>query len=401
MRARERLAWVVGLAARKPWLVLLGVTAVAVACAAIALGLQPATGTSTYVSSSSSDYRATQQDYDQFGGDAVVVLIRENLQSLTGSRDLGVISELEACLAGEEVAANTKLGAFEPVAASKAQPYGGSRSPCGEIMAHHPARVVYGPGTFLNRAVTAVNQEIATFYTSAHDSVVSAEQAAEKLARSRGDSSAQIKSAGNAAAQLASSNEEDQLAQLALDSGITSEPSIDNTNFIDSIVFDQTRGSYTPKARFSYLFPTSKSALIQVRLKANLTTAQTEQAIRWIRAAVKMPMFKLGYGGSYLVSGEPVVLDDLAGEVTGQVAILLIGAILVMAFVLLLVFRGTLQTAAVGTRSGRRGDHLRPDGPGRGDPDDGLDRGAPDPDRARGRLCDPVPVPCARGGRWR
>src|SRR2546421_7998919 len=39
-------------------------------------------------------------------------------------------------------------------------PYGGWSSPCGRLMKTKPVQVVYGPGTFLNRAVKAVNDQV-------------------------------------------------------------------------------------------------------------------------------------------------------------------------------------------------------------------------------------------------
>jgi hypothetical protein len=108
-------------------------------------------------------------------------------------------------------------------------------------------------------------------------------------------------------------------------------------------VFDQTRGVNQPKARFSYLFPTKDSALIQVRLRPGLTDAQTSQAISWIHGAVGMKMFRLGSGGRYTVSGEPVVANDLTSSITSSVVVLLLGAVAVMAAVLLVVFRGRLR----------------------------------------------------------
>ena len=77
------------------------------------------------------------------------------------------------------------------------------------------------------------------------------------------------------------------------------------------IVFDPTRGVNQPKARFAYLFPTANSALIQVRLKASLNSAQQAQAISLIRQAVRMPIFRLAYGGTYTVSGVPVVTSKV------------------------------------------------------------------------------------------
>jgi len=343
MNAKERLQRLVGAAVRRPRLTVTVVAALTVACALLALGLRPSADVSTLVSGSSKDYQATQLDYRKFGGAAVVVLIREPLPDLVETKDLGTVSELEACLDGEVVVANQQLQAFVPAPAGTKPPYGGQGSPCGKLMRYRPAQVVYGPGTFLNRAVSAVNEQIASLERAADTAVKQAEASARKLALARGFSQAKAQAEAKAAGELEGEQQLESLDQLYVESGINGTPSIDDPSFIPEIVFDQTRGVNQPKARFSYLFPTKNSALIQVRLKAGLSDARVAQAIGWIRQAVRMKMFHLGYGGTYMVSGEPVVLNDLAATITGQVAILLIGAILVMGFVLLLVFRGTLR----------------------------------------------------------
>ena len=55
--------------------------------------------------------------------------------------------------------------------------------------------------------------------------------------------------------------------------GLKGLPRIDDPDFVSALVFDPSRGATTPKARFAYLFPNKKSAVIQVRLKPNLTRA--------------------------------------------------------------------------------------------------------------------------------
>jgi hypothetical protein len=343
MRARERLEQLVAVAAARPRLTVGLVAGLTVICGLLALGLRPSAGSDTLVSRSSADYQATQRDYRAFGGDAVVILVRERLQDLVETKDLGTISELEACLSGQRVVADQQTLSLAPAPSGSLQAYGGSGSPCGQLMRHKPAQVVYGPGTFLNRAVAAVNTQIASLKTAAQTAVKNAESAALRLALGRGESRKQALAAAKAAGQLEQNQQLQQLYQLALDSGITGQPSIQDASFIQQIVFDATRGAYQPKARFSYLFPTTDSALIQVRLKAGLSDAQVSQAIGWIRGAVRMKAFRLGYGGRYTVTGEPVVVHDLASQITGSIAILLIGAVIVMALVLTLVFRGTLR----------------------------------------------------------
>jgi hydrophobe/amphiphile efflux-3 (HAE3) family protein len=340
VRMLERLARA---ATGRPAVTLGIVLALALGGGVLALRLQPNTATDTFVSSSASSYKASQDDDQHFGGDPVVILIRESLPNLVETKDLGTVTELEACLAGQVAVANQQLQAFTPAPAGSQTPYGGWNSPCGKLMRLQPAQVVYGPGTFLNRAVAAVNQEITSIESSAQQAVTSARQDAYKLALAEHMSKSKAVSEENAAGQLASGQQEDQLIQMYLDSGISGTPSIDDPQFIPQIVFDATRGVNQPKARFAYLFPTANSALIQVRLKASLSVTQQAKAISWIRQAVRMPMFRSAYGGTYTVTGVPVVTNDLADTITSSIAWLLLAALLVMAVTLLLVFRSRLR----------------------------------------------------------
>jgi hydrophobe/amphiphile efflux-3 (HAE3) family protein len=347
MTVRERFERLARAAAGRPVLTLGVVLALALAGGALALSLKPNAGSDTFVSRSSASFRATQDDHRHFGADAVVILIREPLTNLVQTKDLAVVSELEACLAGQSLVANTTLGAFTQAPAG-ATAYGGPSSPCGKLMKTRPAQVVYGPGTFLNRAVAAVNTQIQNLLVGARQAVARAQQDAYKLALGRGLSAQQARTAANAAAQLAQAQQTNQLAQMYLQSGISGTPRIDDPQFIPQIVFDQTRGVNQPKSRFAYLFPTADSALIQVRLKPSLSSDQQASAISLIRRAVKMPRFRLGYGGAYTVTGVPVVTEDLASEITGSIAGLLIAALLVMAATLLIVFRSKLRLLPLG-----------------------------------------------------
>jgi len=341
MTARERFERLVGAAARRPVLTVGIVLALALAGAGMSLGLKPSAGTDTFVGRSSATYQATVNDQRHFGDDAVIILIKEPLPDLVQTRDLATVTQLEACLAGQYVGPNQSLRAFTPV--SGHAPYGGNDSPCGKLMRTRPAQVVYGPGTFLNRAVAAVNTQIAGMMAGVTRSVKVAEASAFRLARGRGLGNRQALAAAKAAGQLEYQQQLQTLERLALNSGITALPSIDSPQFIPEIVYDQTRGVNQPKARFAYLFPTKDSALIQVRLKASLTDRQQAQAISEIRQAIRMPIFRSAYNGSYLVTGVPVVVNDLASEITGSIGGLLIAVLLVMAAALLLVFRNSFR----------------------------------------------------------
>ncbi|HEY8762596.1 MAG TPA: MMPL family transporter [Solirubrobacteraceae bacterium] len=340
---KQRLEGLARVAARRPGLTVAIVLTLALAGTLLSLGLKPSAGSDTFVSRSTSSFQATDQDHRQFGGDAVVILIREPLTDLVQTKDLATVTFLEACLAGQYVVPSTQLQSFQPAPPGAHAPYGGYNSPCGKLMQAKPVQVVYGPGTFLNRAVAAVNLQVRALLSAAQQQVSSAGAAARQLALSRGMTAAQAAQEARSAQTLASSQETQTLERLYLNSGISGTPKIDDPQFIPQIVFDQTRGVNQPKSRFAYLFPTANSALIQVRLKASLSDAQQAQAISWIRQAVRMPMFASAYGGKYLVSGEPVVVNDLAAKISGSIAGLLIAAVLVMAATLLVVFRSRLR----------------------------------------------------------
>jgi hypothetical protein len=336
----ERLC---GAAARRPLLTIGIVLALAIGGGMLALGLRPSAGIDTFVSSSSASYKATADDQRHFGDDAVIILIRESLPNLLETKDLGTLTQLEACLAGQYTVANTSVQAFTPVKAGTHAAYGGANSPCGHIMRSHVTQVVYGPGTFLNRAVAAVNTGIRAQVGAVTQSTKAAEAKAYQLAIGEGMSKKKALQEATSAGQLEYSSQLQSLEQMAVSSGLSAVPSIDDPNFIPQIVFDQSRGVNQPKARFSYLFPTKDSALIQVRLRASLSDAQQAQAIKWIRQAVGMKMFRSAYHGTYTITGVPVVIDDLAGQITGSIAGLLIAALLVMAATLLLVFRNRFR----------------------------------------------------------
>ncbi len=347
MRAKrfERLSAV---ATRRPILTVAVVVALALGGGLLALGLKPSAGIDTFVSASSPSYRATVDDERHFGDQAVIILIHESLPNLVETKDLGTLTQLEACLAGQYVVPNSTLHAFTPAPAGSHAPYGGWDSPCGKLMKSRATQVVYGPGTFLNRAVAAVNTQIGAMMTGVRRATQAAESQAYRLAIGKGMSRRQALAEANSAGQLEYQQQLQSLEQMAVTSGINGTPSIDDPQFIPQIVFDQTRGVNQPKARFAYLFPNRDSALVQVRLRSSLSDQQQAQAISWIRQAIRMPMFRSRYGGTYTVTGVPVVINDLAGQITGSIAGLLIAALLVMAAALLIVFRSRPRLLPLG-----------------------------------------------------
>jgi len=325
MRLADGLERVARAAAARPLPVLLAVGALALGGGALALGLEPDTGSGTLASGSSPAGRATAELHRRFGDDAVVVLIREPVTKLVLTEDLKREIQLEGCLGG-----NVPNGA---------QPYGGARSPCAGLAKLRAAHVVYGPGTFLNESVNTVQAAVEGEMATARRGVDQAAAAAARDAKRQGLDAAGQKQAADRARAAAQAQATVELEQLALNSGIQGIPQLDSKPFISQIVFDPTRGADVPKARFAYLFPSRDAALVQVRLKPQLSSAQRARAIALIRAAVRMPMFASRNGGSYVVSGVPVVTNDLADSITSGIAGLLAGAVVAMALVLVLVFR--------------------------------------------------------------
>ena len=325
----ERLRRIVSFAAARPGPVLLVAVLVTVAGALLALRLQPSTSADTLVGRSSDSYEASQRYYDWFGEDAVYILVKGDLTKLVLTSDLARLLGMEGCVSGN-VPANV-------------EPRGGKNGPCARLGETKPVKVVFGPGTFINESVRQLTSELANQNKLASDRAASAAKAAREVARKRGwDKARQDKAASDArkAVELQFTN---TIVQLALKYGLRSEPRLDDPNFVSTLVFDAAKPAGTPKAKFAYLFPNKRSALVQVRLKPGLSTDQRRQAIADIRAAVAMPDWKLENGGTYVVTGAPVVVNDLADDVQDSMILLLGAALLVMAATLALVFRARLR----------------------------------------------------------
>ncbi|HKO28614.1 MAG TPA: hypothetical protein VJU80_14235, partial [Solirubrobacteraceae bacterium] len=88
MRVRRTLERLVRIVARRPAVTIGIVLALALAGGALALRLTPNTSTDTFVNRSSPSYQASLDDERHFGGDPVVILIREPLTDLVETKDL-------------------------------------------------------------------------------------------------------------------------------------------------------------------------------------------------------------------------------------------------------------------------------------------------------------------------
>lgn len=334
MRVRGSFERVARVASGRPVVTLLVVALLALGGGALALGLQPSTSADSFASRSSESGQATADFHRDFGDDAIMILIRERVADLVLTEDLRRTIQLEGCLGG-----NVPSGA---------EPYGGANSPCAKLAEFKPVRIVYGPGTFLNTASDALQTAIKEQIAAALASIDRARAEAIAKAKKDGLPSAQQQILGKRAADAAQSAAWASLQRLAAVSGLKGNPQVDDAAFVSQIVFDPARGADVPKSRFAYLFPNADSALIQVRLRPNLSVAERRRALGLVEQAVRMPMFQLDRGGTFTVSGVPVVIEELGDSLTGEIALLLGGAIAAMALVLLLVFRGRLRLLPLG-----------------------------------------------------
>jgi predicted RND superfamily exporter protein len=279
----------------------LAVSLVLAAGAAVAATQLPTdAATDTLVDSDTASYQATQEVKRDFGEEPVVILAEGDLQRLVLTSNLGRLLRLEGCLSGK--------------VPKGAKPIPG---PCAELAEENPVRSVVGPATFLNEAVIQIDRQLQ---------------------------------------RLAATVPPDQLRELLLEVaakyGITSAPSISNPDFLAAVVFDLHKARGTPKARLSYLFPNGRSAQVILRLRPDLSESERHDAIETIKAVVRDPVarkqckfkgkpercFQL-HGGNYVISGVPVVVDGVTRALKDALLVLLGVALVVMAIVLMLVFR--------------------------------------------------------------
>jgi hydrophobe/amphiphile efflux-3 (HAE3) family protein len=331
---RDLFARIAGRCVERPAPVLAAVVLLALVGAVGALKLEADAGVDQLVDENSETFDATQDFKDEFGDDPVVVLVRGDLEQLVLTENLGTLLSLEGCLSG-----NASPAEGEEVA-----------EPCAELAETKPARVVYGPATFLNQfAIQAGRLLDQQAKAVVRQSRLAAAQAA-LTARQNGADRAEAAAAARIAAQDVIQQFQVQLLRLATQYGQSGIPRLDDPAFVSSVVFDPaTQGE--PKAKFSYLFPSSDAALISVRLDPGLSETERGDAIETIRAAVADDAFKIR-DGSYVVSGVPVIIDDLAGTLSDEIFVLLAVALAVMAIALAIFVGPPLRLLPLGLALG-------------------------------------------------
>jgi hydrophobe/amphiphile efflux-3 (HAE3) family protein len=311
--------------------VVLALTALlALGGAVLALRLEPSAATETLVDRSSQSFKDTERFKQDFGDEAILVLVRGELTRTVLTPDLNRLLRLEGCLSGNVPDTPEGLGNLPPV--------------CREIAELDPARVVYGPATFINTAATQIGDEFTRQQQQAANQAQQAANAARRLSARRGDPPSEQRRLAAAAAEAVQAQFINDALRLALRYGITGIPRINDQSFVSALVFDRTAGEPgVPKSRFAYLFPSKNSGLVQVRLRPDLTDAEQGRAIELIRTATEERVFKPKEGARYIVTGVPVVADGLADAVQRSIFILLGAALLLMAGTLALVFRSRLR----------------------------------------------------------
>ncbi len=323
---------------RRPLIALVVVGVLALGGALLALRLEPRTGIDTLVSGSSAKAKASERFKRDFGDDAVVILVKGrpgkgDLQRTLLSADLGRLLRLEGCLSGNV-----------PAAALDALP-----DQCRALSKLKPAKVVYGPGTFINTAVNQINDQLRVRQQATAQQSKAAAAAARKASAARGDGKAQQERLARAASQQVESQFTQQALALATRYGLTGLPSLENPDFISTLVFDSSRGQVgMPKSRFAYLFPSSTAAVIQVRLRSGLDEAERARTIQLIQQVTRDKQFALTAGAAYTVTGVPVLVEGLGDAVRGSIFVLLAAALVLMAATLALVFRITPRLLPLG-----------------------------------------------------
>src|SRR4051812_17344564 len=322
---------IVRAAGRRPGRVLALVAVLAAAGTGLALRLEPSAATDTLVGGGAETYKATERYREQFGDHSVLVLVRGGLPNLLLTANLGRLIGLEGCLSDNKPADQEAPG--------------GANGPCGRLAALKPVKVVYGPGTFANASAGEINDQIQVRMRAKAAEADRAGNAARQVAKAQGKSKAEQDKVADSARQLVYAQFLRDLLQINLKYGLSLSglPRVDDPNFVAALFLDPSRGADEPKPRFAYLVPSKSSALIQVRLKPELTDAQRAQAVELVRAAVRMPEWRLKGDAGYTVTGAPVVAEDLTDALAGSTLRLLLVGLVVMAVVLCLVFRSRLR----------------------------------------------------------
>jgi hypothetical protein len=259
---------------RRAWLTIAVVVVLALGGAALALRLEPSAGIDTLVDPSSESSQATSAAAEVFGDDAVIVLVEGPLENTLLTPDLGRLRDLEGCLAGNAPASDATLP-----------------DTCQRFAEERPAQVVYGPATFIGESANQLNSELESQISASEEEGEALAETARRAAAQQGASPAEQEQAAEAARSAVSQTFQAELAQRALQYGLLTPPALNNPRFVEKLVFTEPIGERVPKERFAGFFPSPTAALIQMRLRPELTDAERGRAIDLIQQTVASDRF--------------------------------------------------------------------------------------------------------------
>lgn len=297
-------------AARRPWPVVICAVALAAAAIWAAAGMGSQNLTESFFDRDSTAYRQNARAERAFGSDPVVVMAKGPLVETLTQYNLNRLATLEVCLAGD-----IKRGRGELFRT------------CRQITDMQPVQVIAGPATFLGRAVAGI--------TEVYDR--------------------QLKRLASLPDTAAGAAERQRLLALAVQVvskyGLTQAPSLNDPTFVRRVVFGEGGLEAGPKPKLNYLFPSSDSAQIVLRLRSDLTDEQKTRAISLIRQAAADPSIKLRKV-DLVVSGSPVVFDGLNDELPIRVLVLAGVAVILMSLALFLFFGSIWRLLPLGLALG-------------------------------------------------
>ncbi|MGK2955893.1 MAG: efflux RND transporter permease subunit [Solirubrobacterales bacterium] len=300
-------------AARRAWLVLVvGLLLAASAAAVIAItGMKVQPVNDAIFDRDSAAYIDTAEAEKAFGTDPVVILVKGDLIESLKAENLERLNVLEQCVAGDITRGRGKL--FEI---------------CDRIAEIDPVQVAAGPATFLTRAVTGI--------TGVYQQQLKQIQALPE---------------GSARAEEGQQQLLSLAAGIVARYGLTSLPSLDDSNFINKVVYGDGNIKRGPKPKLSYLFPNADSAQIVLRLRSDLTDDERSETIDLIRQATEDQSTQLA-GAEYVITGSPVIFDSLSESLQTGVALLAVVALVLMSIALALIFGSAWRLLPLGLAIG-------------------------------------------------
>ncbi len=320
------LSRLLALATRAPRATLAFLVAVAVA-GTVAGVLVPVDGRLDRLAPSGSPAeRAGESERTSFGGDTAVIVIRGDMvKTLLNAADRLRIVGLEGCLGGQ--------------VDKKAKP-----GPCTTIRDLKAVKSVDGPGTFLNSAIAQIGETIEAKKSEALSSALEARAAAEKQALKDGKTKAEAEKLGKAAQSYIVFQTYANLADEAKNLGLKNlqeDVSILGDDFAKRVLFAKgDDGKYGPKRRLAAVLPNRETAVIQVRLRGDLSARERAEATKALQTAVQAKQFGLGLTGATIeFTGLAPATQTLSDAIRRSALALGAAALMVMAVVLLLARR--------------------------------------------------------------